>query len=37
MMNKEAQTILEKCILSMTLEQYNKLQYYDILCVIYFD
>jgi hypothetical protein len=35
-MSTEAQIIIEKCLLSMTLEEYGKLQYYDILCEIYF-
>jgi len=31
MVSKEAQDIIDKCRLSMTLEAYGKLQYYDFL------
>jgi len=37
MVSEEAKEIIEKCMLSMILEEYGKLQYYDILCEIYFD
>ena len=37
MVSEEAQIIIDKCLLSMTLEEYGKLQYYTMLCEIYFD
>jgi hypothetical protein len=33
----KAHEIIEKCMLSMILEKYGKLQYYAFLCELYFE